>query len=78
MTNDPPEITSESGGGHVEDDGGQDFGGNLAHSNSEVREQVKEWMNWLKEEIGFDGWRYDYVKGFAPNHLGEYNYHTNP
>ena len=78
LTNDPSEITSESGGGHVEDDGGKDFGGNLAHSNSEVREQVKEWMNWLKEEIGFDGWRYDYVKGFAPHHLGEYNYHTNP
>ena len=78
MTNDPPEITSESGGGHIEDDGGQDFGGNLAHSNSEVRDQVKKWMNWLKEDIGFDGWRYDYVKGFAPSHIGEYNFHTTP
>ena len=77
-TSDPVEITKGTGGGHVTDDGGSDFGGNLAHSYLKVREEIKEWMTWLKNDIGFEGWRYDYVKGYAPRHLGEYNYNTNP
>lgn len=24
-------------------------------------------MRWLKTEIGFDGWRFDFVKGYAPS-----------
>jgi len=32
----------------------------------------------LKNEIGFDGWRYDFVKGFAGSFIQEYNRHTSP
>ena len=50
----------------------------LDHTNGSVRTQTKNWMNWLKSDVGFDGWRYDYVKGFSGGYIGEYNYATNP
>lgn len=28
-----------------------------------VRKDIAEWMRWLRNSIGFDGWRFDYVKG---------------
>lgn len=77
-TNDPPEIVSDSGGGDRSDDGDGGFGPNLAHGNPNVRRQLIEWLKWLKNEIGFSGWRYDYVKGFAPEHVGEYNAQSDP
>lgn len=74
----PPEITKFSGGSHFYDDGERDFGTNIAHTNPSARQQIKDWMSWLKDEIGFDGWRYDYVKGYGAGNIGEYNFHTNP
>ena len=35
-------------------------------------------MGWLKNTIGFDGWRYDLVKGFSPYYVGMYNDATSP
>ena len=35
----------------------------LDHSNEEVRAALKEWLTWLRHEIGFMGWRFDFVKG---------------
>ncbi len=73
----PPEIISNDGGGGV-DDGESGFPPNIAHSNPAVRAQIVEWMKWLKTNIGFDGWRYDYVKGFAAERIQEYNDSTKP
>lgn len=28
-----------------------------------VRQDIVEWMRYLRNSIGFDGWRFDYVKG---------------
>lgn len=28
----------------------------------EVRKDIVEWMRYLRNSIGFDGWRFDYVK----------------
>ncbi|WP_264564165.1 starch-binding protein [Flavobacterium sp. N3904] len=50
----------------------------LDHSNVEVRNGIKTWMNWLKNDIGFDGWRYDFVHGYDGKYLKEYNDATNP
>jgi hypothetical protein len=50
----------------------------LDHSNSLVRDGIKTWMNWLKNDIGFDGWRYDFVHGFDGKYIKEYNDATNP
>ena len=29
-------------------------------------------MNWLKDDIGFEGWRFDFVKGYAPEFMQDY------
>ncbi|MBW4359208.1 starch-binding protein [Flavobacterium taihuense] len=50
----------------------------LDHSNSLVRDGIKTWMNWLKNDIGFDGWRYDFVHGYDGKYIKEYNDATNP
>jgi hypothetical protein len=50
----------------------------LDHSNPLVREGIKTWMNWLKTDIGFDGWRYDFVHGYDGKYIKEYNDATNP
>jgi len=28
-----------------------------------IRRDISEWMRYLRQSIGFDGWRFDYVKG---------------
>lgn len=43
------------------------------HTNSQVRDMIKAYLKWLRAEIGYDGWRYDYCKGFHNSHINEYN-----
>lgn len=50
----------------------------LDHKNPAVRQEIKNWMNFLKNDIGFDGWRYDFVHGYDPIYNKEYNDATNP
>src|ERR1041385_8479250 len=44
------------------------FGGypDLCYVNEPPYNDMKNWLNWLKNSAnaGFDGWRYDYVKGY--------------
>ncbi len=44
-----------------------DFGGmpDLCHRNPYVYSELMEYARWLIEEIGFDGLRYDFVKGYG-------------
>jgi len=35
---------------------------NVDHSQDFVRKDIKEWLNWLRNDIGFDGWRLDFVR----------------
>ena len=50
----------------------------LDHTNGTVQSDLKGWMNWLKSSIGYDGWRYDYVKGYGGSYVGGYNSATVP
>jgi alpha-amylase len=45
----------------------------LDHTSATVQDAVKAYLKWLKSEIGYDGWRYDYGKGFAPEYIAAYN-----
>jgi alpha-amylase len=50
------------------------------HSQGFVQTDIINWMKWLKSStgIGYDGWRYDYVKGFAGGYVAQYNNATTP
>ena len=50
----------------------------LDHRNPIVQEDTKIFMRWLRNDMGFDGWRYDMVKGYAPYHIKDYNYSSSP
>lgn len=43
------------------------------HNNSQVREMIKSYLKWMREEMKYDGFRYDYCKGFHNSHINEYN-----
>lgn len=44
----------------------------LDHSNPEIRDALIEWLTWLRDDVGFDGWRFDFVQGYAPEYAREY------
>jgi alpha-amylase len=52
----------------------------LNHWSDETRHQVIDWLTWLKDvaNAGFDGWRYDMIKGYDPAYLGQYNDASHP
>jgi len=50
----------------------------LDHNNPAVRAEIIKWMRFLRNDIGFDGWRYDFVHGYDPIYNKEYNDATNP
>jgi len=45
---------------------------NIDHTQERVRKSLKEWMRWMREHVGFDGWRFDYVKGYSGEFTREY------
>lgn len=56
-------------------DEGQDWDGcrDLDHKSANVQKIIKAYLKFLKEDIGYTGFRYDMVKGFSGTHVGEYN-----
>ena len=50
----------------------------LDHKNPIVQQDSKVFMRWLKNTMGFDGWRFDMVKGYAPQHIQDYNNASSP
>ncbi|KAJ6371238.1 hypothetical protein OIU77_001692 [Salix suchowensis] len=51
---------------------------NVDHSQEFVRRDIKNWLNWLRNDIGFDGWRLDFVRGFSGTYVKEYIKASNP
>lgn len=66
------------GAGNYDTGDGYAAGRDLDHTNASVRTEITNWLNWLKNDVGFSGWRYDYVKGYSPYYNGLYNDNTNP
>jgi len=69
ITTDNPEF-----GGRGNPGTGEDYGPapNVDHTKDWVREDLKRWLRWMKEDIGFGGWRFDFVKGYGGQYTGEY------
>lgn len=51
---------------------------NIDHSQEFVRRDIKEWLNWLRNDIGFDGWRLDFARGFSGGYVKEYIESSSP
>jgi alpha-amylase len=45
----------------------------LDHHSVTVQQGIKDWMGWLRNDVGFVGWRYDLVKGYAGWAVEAYN-----
>ena len=61
-------------------DTGENWGGarDLDHTSTYVQQDIKAYLSWLKGDFGYDGWRYDFVKGFAPRYVEMYNAASQP
>ena len=56
-------------------DTGEGWGGarDLDHTGSNVQKNVMAYEDFLLHDLGYAGFRYDFVKGFAPRFVGLYN-----
>ena len=74
-----PEAGEWKGKATGVDDGGYNMQDNYgsardwAHAKPEVQEMMKAYLKWMKDVIGFDGWRYDYAQGFKGKYIDMYN-----
>ena len=48
---------------------------NLDHTNTRVRDDLKQFLTWLRHDVGFGGLRLDFVKGYAARYASEYVNH---
>lgn len=56
-------------------DEGEDWAGcrDLDHKSQNVQTIIKAYLKYLKEDLGYTGFRYDMVKGFSGSHVADYN-----
>lgn len=61
-------------------DTGGSWGGarDLDHTSSNVQNNVVNYLRYLKDNLGYVGYRYDFVKGYAPRYTGQYNNTVKP
>ena len=61
-------------------DTGKPWGGarDLDHTSANVQKNVKAYLDFLLNDLGYTGFRYDFVLGYAPEYIGLYNTATNP
>ena len=77
--NSNPEAGDCQGSATGPEDGGYNMQDNYgaardwAHAKPEVQEMMKAYLKWMKNVIGFDGWRYDYAQGFKGQYINMYN-----
>ena len=69
VTTDNPTFRGQGNSGS-----GDDFHAapNIDHSQDFVRKDLKEWLNWLQEDVGFDSFRFDFTKGYCGKFVKEY------
>lgn len=61
-------------------DTGENWGGarDLDFTSDYVRQDCEAYLNWLKGEFGYDGWRYDFCKGYDGKYVGMLNDASSP
>lgn len=60
-------------------DTGESWGGarDLDHTSQNVQDNVKAYEDFLLNDLGYVGFRYDFVKGYAPKYVAMYNQAAN-
>ena len=73
-------ATSDEYDGNINADEGDNFDGcrDLDHTNATVQSNIKTYLHFLKDELGYGGFRYDMVKGFKAYYVGLYNLDVEP
>jgi alpha-amylase len=51
---------------------------NIDHRSPLVMHDTLVFLRWLRYTIGYDGWRYDFVNGYAPRHIQTFNEGSQP
>lgn len=61
-------------------DTGENFDGarDLDHTNVTTQQNVRTYMDFLQNELGYVGYRVDMTKGYSPSFTGKYNNWTHP
>lgn len=57
---------------------GWDGARDLDHTSENVQKNVLAYLDFLKNDIGYEGFRYDLVKGYAPKYTALYNATAKP
>lgn len=69
----------KGGQGGAADTGTNDAGcRDLDHTSEFVQNFVKAYLSWMRTDIGYDGWRYDMVRGYSGSFLNMYNQSSQP
>lgn len=50
----------------------------LDHTSANVQKNVNAYLDFLKNDLGYTGFRYDFVKGYAAKYVGQYNATAKP
>lgn len=83
------DICQNDDGGWVKEQGwpvtgandtGDDFSGgrDLDHTSANVQQNVKTYLDYLRNYLGYDGYRLDMVKGYNPYYTKMYNEASSP
>ena len=69
ITSDNPEF-----GGRGHPGTGEDYAAapNIDHTQESIREDLQKWLRYMRKNVGFDGWRFDFVKGYSGKYTREY------
>eukprot|EP00271_Cylindrocystis_brebissonii_P007275 TRINITY_DN20604_c0_g1_i1.p1 TRINITY_DN20604_c0_g1~~TRINITY_DN20604_c0_g1_i1.p1 ORF type:complete len:417 (+),score=66.73 TRINITY_DN20604_c0_g1_i1:499-1749(+) len=67
-------VTSDSGGKGNAGSGIAKFDGapNIDHSHEGVRKDLAGWLKWLRNDVGFTSFRFDFAKGYSAGYVKEY------
>mmetsp|Transcript_48119 Transcript_48119/g.112510 ORF Transcript_48119/g.112510 Transcript_48119/m.112510 type:complete len:1507 (-) Transcript_48119:36-4556(-) len=62
----------QGSGRHVSGEEAAQYAPCVDHSNSQVQQDVKDFIRYMMDEVGFKALRFDFVKGYAPQYQVDY------